>query len=205
MTHIQRSNSSPSPEIAIPSHKNGIASWINWITIGLNLNLIVGLIPHLLNLKRSRRQSNLTSTIKQIMGQIRPDRGDQNSLNERVIRKGNETLQTSRSHSLENCGKNVTVTRTRCINRCMTEIDTPLDVQKRKLDAEKLRHQQKIDMNMRRVEDASNRFRSSVNAFNDHDMADALKKVRQSNVTLPDDLTRLNGTWMHNRSLEDRN
>ncbi len=87
----------------------------------------------------------------------------------------------------------------------MTEIVTPLDVQKRKLDAEKLRHQQKIDMNMRRGEDASNRFRSSVNAFNDHDMADALKKVRQSNVTLPDDLTRLNGTWMHNRSLEDRN
>ena len=87
----------------------------------------------------------------------------------------------------------------------MTEIVTPLDVEKRKLDADKLRLQQKIDMNMQRVEDASNRFQSSVNAFNDRDMADALKKVRQSNVTLPDDLTRLNGTWMHNRYLEDRN
>ena len=87
----------------------------------------------------------------------------------------------------------------------MTEIVTPLDVQKRKLDAEKLRHQQKIDMNMRRVEDASNRFRSSVKAFNDHDMADALKKVRQSDVTHHEDVTRLNGTWMHNRSLKDRN
>ena len=85
----------------------------------------------------------------------------------------------------------------------MTEIVTPLDVQKRKLDAEKLRHQQKIDMNMQRVEDASNRFQSSVNASDDQYMKDALQKVRQSNVTLPDDLTRLNGTWMHNRSLKD--
>ena len=86
----------------------------------------------------------------------------------------------------------------------MTEIVTPLDVEKRKLDADKLRLQQKIDMNMQRVEDASNRFQSSVNASNDQYMIDALKKVRQSNVTLPDDLTRLNGTWMHNRSFKDQ-
>jgi hypothetical protein len=76
----------------------------------------------------------------------------------------------------------------------MTKIVTPLDVEKCKLDTDKLRLQQKIDMNMQWVEDASNRFQSSVNASTDQDMADALKKVRQSNVTRPDDLRRLNGT-----------
>jgi len=43
------------------------------------------------------------------------------------------------------------------------------------------------------------------NAFNDHAMKDALLKVRQSDVTHHEDLTKLNGTWMHNRSLKDRN
>ena len=41
----------------------------------------------------------------------------------------------------------------------------------------------------------SNAFHQSVDASNDEYMKNALMKVRQSKVTLPDDLTRIHGTF----------
>ena len=57
-------------------------------------------------------------------------------------------------------------------------------------------------MKSRRVETDSRNFNQSVNATNDRYMVDALNKVRKSNVTHPESLTRMNGTWMHNRSFK---
>ena len=57
-------------------------------------------------------------------------------------------------------------------------------------------------MESRRVERDSRNFHQSVSATNDRYMVDALNKVRESDVTHPEDLTRMNGTWMHNRSFK---
>ena len=62
---------------------------------------------------------------------------------------------------------------------------------------QKLRNTQRNEMNSRQVERDANAYRQTTNAFNDHAMKDALLKVRQSDVTLPDDLTRLHGTFIY--------
>ena len=80
--------------------------------------------------------------------------------------------------------------------------DEPLvsrDVSMRQMEAEKLKAQQQQQMNERRVEAPSNAFQQSSNAHNDEYMREALSKVRESKVTLPDALTRHNGLWMINQ------
>ena len=56
-------------------------------------------------------------------------------------------------------------------------------------------------MDTERVKRDSRDFNQSVDASKDKYMIDALTKVRESDVTLPETLTKLNGTWMHNRSI----
>jgi hypothetical protein len=77
-----------------------------------------------------------------------------------------------------------------------------LDVSRRREEHQKLKQNQQKEMESRRVERDSKTFHQSVNATNDRYMIDALNKVRESDVTLPEDLTRMNGTWMHNRSFK---
>ena len=77
-----------------------------------------------------------------------------------------------------------------------------LDVSRRKEEQQKLKQTQQKQMDSRRVETDSRNFHQSVNATNDRYMIDALNQVRKSDVTLPEDLTRMNGTWMHNRSFK---
>jgi hypothetical protein len=55
-------------------------------------------------------------------------------------------------------------------------------------------------MDTDRMERNSQDFNQSVFATNDHYMKDALTKVRQSNVTQSETVTRLHGTWMFNKS-----
>ena len=50
------------------------------------------------------------------------------------------------------------------------------------------------------MERNSRDFNQLVFATNDHYMKDALTKVRQSNVTQSETVTRLHGTWMFNKS-----
>ena len=77
-----------------------------------------------------------------------------------------------------------------------------LDVSRRREEQQTLKQNQQKEMKSRRVERDSENFNQSVNATNDRYMVDALTKVRKSNVTHPENLTRMNGTWMHNRSFK---
>lgn len=77
-----------------------------------------------------------------------------------------------------------------------------LDVSRRQQEKEKLKQTHQSVMDADRVERDTRHFNQSVDATNDRYMIDALTKVRQSSVTLPDELTRINGTWMHNQSLK---
>ena len=77
-----------------------------------------------------------------------------------------------------------------------------LDVSRRREEQQKLKQNQQKEMESRQVERDSRNFNQSVNATNDKYMIDALTKVRKSNITHPENLTRMNGTWMHNRSFK---
>ena len=77
-----------------------------------------------------------------------------------------------------------------------------LDVSRRREEQQTLKQNQQREMESRRVDRDSKNFNQSVNASNDKYMIDALSKVRESNVTHPENLTRMNGSWMHNRSFK---
>ena len=78
----------------------------------------------------------------------------------------------------------------------------PLDVSRRREEQQKLKQTQQREMESRQVERDSKNFNQSVNASNDKYMVDALSKVRESDITHPESLTRMNGSWMHNRSFK---
>ena len=75
-----------------------------------------------------------------------------------------------------------------------------LEVSRRREKHQKLGENQQKQMEYRRVNTDSKNFHQSVSATKDRYMIDALTKVRKSDVTLPEDLTRMNGTWMRNQS-----
>ncbi len=81
----------------------------------------------------------------------------------------------------------------------------PIEVTRRREEQQKLKQTQQKEMESRRVDRDSNNFNQSVNATNDQYMVDALKRVRTSGVTLPEELTRRHGSWMHNRSFNKHN
>ena len=78
----------------------------------------------------------------------------------------------------------------------------PVDVSRRREEHQKLKQNQQKEMESRRVGIDSRNFNQSVNATNDRYMIDALSKVRESKTTHPENLTRMNGSWMHNRSFK---
>ena len=69
----------------------------------------------------------------------------------------------------------------------------------RKMEQEKRRVEQQRQMNSRQVSRAENAWNQTMSASKDVDMRDALTQVRQSEVSLPETLTRLHGTWVHNQ------
>ena len=77
-----------------------------------------------------------------------------------------------------------------------------LEVSRRREEHQKLQQNQQKKMESRRVERDSRNFNQSVNATNDRYMVDALTQVRKSDITLPESLTRRNGTWMRNQSFK---
>ena len=77
-----------------------------------------------------------------------------------------------------------------------------LDVSRRREEQQKLKQTQQREMESRQVERDSKNFNQSVNATNDKYMVDALSKVRKSDITHPESLTRMNGTYFHNRSFK---
>ena len=77
---------------------------------------------------------------------------------------------------------------------------TPLAVSRREKENQLRKQAQQSEMDANRVQMTTRTWNSSVNASNDQYMVSALSKVRESNVTHHEDLTRLNGTWMFNKS-----
>jgi len=75
-----------------------------------------------------------------------------------------------------------------------------LEVSRRREEHQKLQQTQQKQMESRRVERDYRNFNQCVNATIYRYMIDALKKVRKSDDTLPESLTRRNGTWMRNQS-----
>ena len=82
--------------------------------------------------------------------------------------------------------------------------DTPLvsrAVSQRTHEESKLKKSQQKQIEDRRINQPSNAFHQSVVVSGDTYIAEALRKVRESNVTDPESLTRMSGTWIHNRML----
>ena len=83
--------------------------------------------------------------------------------------------------------------------------DTPLvsrAVSQRSDEESKLKKTQQKQMENRLVEKPADAFHQSVAASQDTYIASALRKVRESNVTHPESLTRISGTWLHNQTLK---
>jgi hypothetical protein len=85
----------------------------------------------------------------------------------------------------------------------MTEYaDEPLvsrDVSIRREQNRQLKINQQKEMENRRIAAPQSAWNQSVAASTDTYMRNALTQVRQSDVTLPETLTRLHGTWIHNQ------
>jgi hypothetical protein len=85
----------------------------------------------------------------------------------------------------------------------MTEYtDEPLvsrAVSMRRTERQNLKTDQQKQMENRRIAAPQSAWNQSVAASTDTYMRDALTQVRRSDVTLPDTLTRLHGTWIHNQ------
>ena len=85
----------------------------------------------------------------------------------------------------------------------MTQLpDEPLvsrDVSIRREQNGQLKTDQQKQMENRRIAEPQSAWNQSVAASTDTYMRDALTQVRRSDVTLPDTLTRLHGTWIHNQ------
>ena len=78
-----------------------------------------------------------------------------------------------------------------------------LEVSRRREEQQKLKQTQQREMESRQIERDSKNFNQSVNATNDRYMVDALNKVRKSDITHSEDLTRMHGTWMRNRAFKN--
>ena len=85
----------------------------------------------------------------------------------------------------------------------MEDILTPRNVSRRQQDQQKLRQSQQSQMDSKRVEKDRRDFNQSVSASEDSYMTSALAKVRQSDVTHNETVTRLSGTWLYNQTLKN--
>ena len=80
--------------------------------------------------------------------------------------------------------------------------DEPLiarEVSIRRTEQQNLKTDQQKEMEDRRIAAPQNAWNQSVAASTDDYMKNALTQVRKSDVGLPDALTRLHGTWVHNQ------
>ena len=80
--------------------------------------------------------------------------------------------------------------------------DEPLvsrEISIRRAEQQKLKIHQQKEMDNRRVSAPQNAWNQSVSATTDTKMRDLLSQVRKSDVTLPDTLTRLHGSWVYNQ------
>ena len=74
-------------------------------------------------------------------------------------------------------------------------------VSQRSDEESKLKKTQQNQMENRLVEKPSDAWRQTLDASGDTYIAEALRKVRDSNVSHPESVTRISGSWMHNQML----
>ena len=74
-------------------------------------------------------------------------------------------------------------------------------VSQRAHEESKLKKSQQKQMDDRRINQPSDAFHQSVAASGDTYIAEALRKVRESNVTHPESLTRISGSWLYNQTI----
>jgi len=74
-------------------------------------------------------------------------------------------------------------------------------VSQRSDEESKLKKTQQKQMEERLVEKPLDAFHQSIAASQDSYIASALRKVRESNVSHPESLTRISGSWMYNQML----
>ena len=79
-----------------------------------------------------------------------------------------------------------------------------LDFLKRRKEQKELRENQKYEMGMKLVSKPDNNYQRSLDSSNDHYMRKALKQVKRSNVSIPQDLARMHGTTLYNPSIRQR-
>ena len=73
------------------------------------------------------------------------------------------------------------------------------DVSMRRTEQQKLKIHQQKQMDNRRVSAPQSAWNQSVSASTDDYMKNALSQVRKSDVTLPETLTRHQGSWVYNQ------
>ena len=85
------------------------------------------------------------------------------------------------------------------MNRYTDEPLVSREVSIRRTEQQNLKTDQQKQMEDRRIAAPQNAWNQSVAASTDDYMKNALIQVRKSDVTLPETLTRLHGTWIHNQ------
>lgn len=76
-----------------------------------------------------------------------------------------------------------------------------IEVSRREEEQAKLKKQQKFQMELDRIESVNENYNTSRSSTNDKYMISALKRVKKSDVTLDEDLTRMNGNFLFNRNI----
>jgi hypothetical protein len=74
-------------------------------------------------------------------------------------------------------------------------------VQRRELEKENLQNLQQKEFEHKLMNQPKRADNSTNNAFNDSYMKDAYSKVSQSKVTHNEDLLRMNGSWLYNKTI----
>jgi hypothetical protein len=84
----------------------------------------------------------------------------------------------------------------------MNNTPTPLNVYRKEQKEQEVTEYQNKIMNTRSANQSLDNFTQSLNARQDTYIAEALKRVRESDVTHAESLTRINGTFLYNQTLD---
>jgi len=79
------------------------------------------------------------------------------------------------------------------------------DFQRREKEKDLKNIEQKRELDNREINRSVGDRKLSNDAFEDKYMYDDYAKVKESNITHHEDVTRLNGTWFYNQSLKNNN
>ena len=79
-----------------------------------------------------------------------------------------------------------------------------LDVSRRAKELSELKQIQKYEMSFNQIENEKDNYNKSTSASKDKYMVEALKKVKQSNITFNNDYTNMNGSGLFNPKVKPK-